>query len=195
MYVFDPKPETETQEQEMRREKEFTRVTHCVDVDENGYFTNEELATKFGNSCRICLSTCCSYEDPLISVCMCSGTMRFIHLNCLQEWQENKKLFKSSDFYVSLAWENLACELCKSPIPESLKIIDSSKQATDDGEKKDKVIRIIDIINIPKPYEGVPYVILNCLNVNTLKKENSKIIYIIYFIRSSSHDQVRISMG
>lgn len=125
---------------------------------------------------------CCSYDDPLLSVCMCSGTMRFIHLRCLQEWQENKKLFKSSDFYVSLAWENLACELCKSPIPESLWIVDSRK-TTDDNDKKAKVIRIIDIISIPKPYEGVPYVILNCLNVNTLKKENSKIIYIIYFIR------------
>ena len=31
--------------------------------------------------------------------------------------------------------------------------------------------------------------ILNCLNVNTLKKENSKIIYIIYFINDS------VSMG
>ena len=54
---------------------------------------------------------------------------------------------------------------------------------------------MIDIINIPKPYEGVPYVILNCLNVNTLKKENSKIIYIIYFIRNVPNEVVKISMG
>jgi hypothetical protein len=31
--------------------------------------------------------------------------------------------------------------------------------------------------------------------VNTLKKENSKIIYIIYFIRNSPTEPVKISMG
>lgn len=105
----------------------------------------------------------CSYDDPLISACLCAGTMKYIHLKCLQEWQENKKLSKNTDFYASLAWENLACELCKTSFPEILKIVDSSKE-----NEKSKTIRQIDIISIPLPTPGTPYVVLNCLNVNTL---------------------------
>ena len=106
--------------------------------------------------------------------------MKHIHLGCLREWFEGKKLIKETDYYVSLAWENLACELCKSPYPDVLWVVDKSK--TEDGEKKAPIIWTIDVINVPRPHENVPYVILNCLNVNTLKRENSKIIYIVYFI-------------
>ena len=29
----------------------------------------------------------------------------------------------------------------------------------------------------------MPYIVLNCLNVNTLRKENSKIIYVVNFLQ------------
>lgn len=114
--------------------------------------------------------------------------MKYIHLGCLQEWQESKKLFKKTDFYVSLAWENLACELCKVSYPDVLKVVDKSKSESED-KKDEPIVRIIDVINIPRPDSGIPYVMLNCLNVNTLKKENSKIIYIIYLVTD------KVSMG
>lgn len=31
-------------------------------------------------SCRICLSSDCTKEDPLITPCNCSGTVQYIHL-------------------------------------------------------------------------------------------------------------------
>jgi len=117
--------------------------------------------------------------------------MKFIHLGCLREWFENKKLYKETDYYVSIAWENLACELCQTAYPDMLKVVDQPKSDKSNSEKseKDLTVRTIDIISIPLPDPGIPYVILNCLNVNTLRKENSKIIYIIYFVQN------KISMG
>ena len=41
--------------------------------------------------CRICLGEEGSEEDPFISPCNCSGTMKFIHLGCLREWLANKR--------------------------------------------------------------------------------------------------------
>ena len=55
-------------------------------------------------TCRICLS-----EDepgnPLISPCKCSGTMRFIHASCLQEWLESKKHKKETKNVYSYIWK------------------------------------------------------------------------------------------
>jgi len=42
--------------------------------------------------CRICL---CEEEDDLnelICPCNCAGTMKDIHINCLREWLNSKKL-------------------------------------------------------------------------------------------------------
>lgn len=40
---------------------------------------------------RICLSEDTSKENPLISPCKWSGTMKFIHLEWLKEWLNSKK--------------------------------------------------------------------------------------------------------
>lgn len=47
-------------------------------------------------TCRICLE-----PDNLISVCGCSGTMGFVHQQCIDKW---RAITKSKD-----------CELCKQP--------------------------------------------------------------------------------
>lgn len=44
--------------------------------------------------CRFCWSTQTEPENPLISSCQCSGSVRFIHLSCLMLWLSNKKTLK-----------------------------------------------------------------------------------------------------
>ena len=38
-------------------------------------------------TCRICYSEENSQEDPLISPCLCTGTMRHVHVSCLNAWR------------------------------------------------------------------------------------------------------------
>ena len=38
------------------------------------------------NSCRICLGDENTDEDPLLEPCKCSGTMKYIHAECLKNW-------------------------------------------------------------------------------------------------------------
>lgn len=57
--------------------------------------------------CRIC--HCESEPDaPLMSPCLCAGSMKYVHQTCLQKW------IKSS--------ENKACELCKYDFVMSTKV-------------------------------------------------------------------------
>lgn len=63
--------------------------------------------------CRICLS-----EDepgnPIISPCKCIGSVRYIHLKCVQEWLESKKHKKETPYVNSYIWRGLECEICKT---------------------------------------------------------------------------------
>lgn len=45
---------------------------------------------KYEHICRIWLCPEEDVLDPLISICSWSGTMRFIHYECMKHWLENK---------------------------------------------------------------------------------------------------------
>lgn len=40
-------------------------------------------------SCRICMGD--ASEGKLFSPCLCKGTMRFVHVHCLQRWRQEKE--------------------------------------------------------------------------------------------------------
>ena len=75
---------------------------------------------KEGSSCRICLCNIETEIDPLISPCKCSGTMKYIHLNCLKEWLKNKIESRISSKGMSFYIKDLSCELCKFSMPSSI---------------------------------------------------------------------------
>ena len=70
--------------------------------------------------CRICLSEDNEPDNPLFTPCKCAGTMRFIHLNCLQEWLTSKKVTRESSYVKTYYWKNLECELCKTVFPHTI---------------------------------------------------------------------------
>jgi hypothetical protein len=55
------------------------------------FVTDEELSDI--PSCRICFNEC-EEDNPLISPCRCSGSLKFIHYNCLKSWLESKRTIK-----------------------------------------------------------------------------------------------------
>ncbi len=74
--------------------------------------------------CRICLSEEepeSANINPLFSPCKCAGTMKYIHLNCLQEWLNSRMITKESASTKTYFWKNLECELCKSAFPNYVK--------------------------------------------------------------------------
>lgn len=73
-------------------------------------------------TCRICLSD--EYDDfnPLINPCKCSGTMKYLHLNCLKQLMQSKVTKVIGKAVTVLTFKTLDCDICKSPFPENIKI-------------------------------------------------------------------------
>ena len=59
--------------------------------------SNKDLMSKIPKICRICLSEedpLGYYDDPLVQPCKCSGSMKYIHINCLKQWLNTKSCIK-----------------------------------------------------------------------------------------------------
>ena len=77
--------------------------------------------------CRICLSEeefSTKMSNPMVNPCSCTGSLKFIHLHCLQEWLEGKKHYKLTPEVNSYIWKNLECEICKTQYSESTTLKD-----------------------------------------------------------------------
>ncbi|XP_015907138.2 uncharacterized protein [Parasteatoda tepidariorum] len=80
---------------------------NAADISGSASAAQLSIASSFGDSslptCKIC-HTAAKPEDPLISPCRCTGTLRYIHCGCLMKWLEicNKRSRKPP-----------TCELCK----------------------------------------------------------------------------------
>lgn len=71
-------------------------------------------------ACRICLGEENEEENPLISPCKCSGTMKLIHLECLKNWLKSKITVKTYNHMVSFSYTILQCELCLTEYSERI---------------------------------------------------------------------------
>ena len=74
--------------------------------------------------CRICF-TSDETISPLISPCSCTGSSKYIHLLCLQQWLKSKiKLdYKNINekFISAYKYQPAQCEICKEYMPDFIK--------------------------------------------------------------------------
>ena len=80
------------------------------------------------NVCRICLGTEeegtpteDGQPDKLICPCKCAGSMGLIHISCLKEWVNSKRLVYKGKKVQSFFWKSLECELCQEPFENRMK--------------------------------------------------------------------------
>ena len=71
--------------------------------------------------CRICFT---NNEDisPLISPCSCTGSSKYIHLQCLQQWLQSKIKLNYKEINENLIsaykYQPAQCEICKEYMPD-----------------------------------------------------------------------------
>eukprot|EP00347_Sterkiella_histriomuscorum_P021524 403333677 len=121
------------------------------DLDENQYFKSKQVKTLKApilRSCRICLGEENESDNELITPCKCAGTMKYIHVLCLQEWLNGKKTVRELPFSTIYLYKISQCELCKSSFPDNVKT------------KKKK----IEIFKLNRPQEG-HYLIMEVLGM------------------------------
>ena len=117
---------------------------------------------KMKRVCRICYleEDEDNEENPLVQPCICSGSMKFIHLTCLRKWVSTRscvKIDSSADCSIFLI-KPVECELCKTKFPDFIKYEN----------------RLLPVIDFSQEFDN--YLTLESL---TLDRQNNKFIYAI----------------
>ena len=101
--------------------------------------SKKELVLKLSNkkksknkpSCRICYGEESNDDNPLICPCICKGSMKYIHYECLKNWLNSKIeeefSIDSNDKEIDVISYNrkdISCELCKEKFPDYVKYND-----------------------------------------------------------------------
>ena len=133
--------------------------------------TNKQQQNK---TCRICYLEEEDANNPLIQPCICSGSMKYIHLNCLKKWLNTTVFIKieSKELCNIYLYKKAECELCKTIFPDSIK-------------HKGKIYDIFDFYNDFN----------NCLIIEslTLDKNKNKYLYVINL--EAPNNRINIGRG
>jgi hypothetical protein len=121
-------------------------------------------------SCRVCFSSSNGFCNPLLSLCSCAGTMKFIHLDCIRQWLKGKITTRQIGSTSSYYWKQLSCELCKELLPNSTLI---------NGN-------LVDLVEVTKPIS--PFIVLE------VKAKESTEVRSIHVVSLLNSDGVFIVM-
>jgi len=123
--------------------------------------------------CRICYVEEENKENPLVEPCICSGSMKYIHLNCLKKWISTKSCVQidSSENCIIYIIKKIECELCKTKLPDYIKY-------------NGKILEILDFHNHFKNYI--------CLESLTIDKYKNRFLYVANL---DSKDNIKIGRG
>ena len=124
--------------------------------------------------CRICyMEEEDEMENPIVRPCHCSGSCKYIHLNCLKQWINTKSCLKldQNEYCSIFLYTETECELCKAKLPDLV-------------EHKGNLYSLLDFSD-----EFINYLILESL---TLDKENNKFLYVISLDKK---DDIKVGRG
>jgi len=132
-------------------------------VTENGISHKKSLkksGSKTNKICRICYMEEDDEKNPLVQPCICSGSMKYIHLNCLKHWINTRSFDKveSNELCSIYIIKPVECELCKTKFPDYIR-------------HNGKLFALLDF-----QYEYKNYLTLESL---TLDKHKNKFLYVI----------------
>ena len=116
-----------TENEESKKHLKHIIVKDKESSEKNSNHNNYNNKNKKVKICRICyLEEYDKYNNPLIKPCKCSGSMKYIHYECLLHWIKTKisverSSFSSNELLGVYTLSPLECELCKTKLPNYLR--------------------------------------------------------------------------
>ena len=116
-----------TENEESKKHLKHIIVKDKESSEKNSNHNNDNNKNKKVKICRICyLEEYDKYNNPLIKPCKCSGSMKYIHYECLLHWIKTKISVESSSYSSNellsvYTLSPLECELCKTKLPNYLR--------------------------------------------------------------------------
>ena len=156
------------------KKKEKEKLTFNSNF-ENSSISSQKKSTS-RPTCRICYLLNSDIENPLISPCNCSGSMKYIHYKCLKQCIAANLTKKIDVNYKYYSWNNYSCEICKKEYPKYFKI-------------KDALYPLIDLeINFSS------YIICDYALYDDSKKKTSRTGFLVIKINDDSDEDI-ITLG
>lgn len=135
-------------------QQELKEAKTAIKLDDNP----TEVETK---QCRFCWGNESPIDNPCIIACNCSGSVGYIHYQCLKSWISSKMNKKETDVLTSMYWKTFECEICKTAYPYLFKVDDN----------------VYKLVDIQKPTSG-HFMVLESL---PLEKNTSRTIHVLKF--------------
>ena len=116
----------ESKNQNKKNDKNKNKTTKI----NNELIVNKPKKTIVKNkpTCRICYGEDSNEDNPLICPCICKGSMKYIHYDCLKNWLNSKieeEMLMDQDNkdvdVISYNRKDISCELCKERLPDYVK--------------------------------------------------------------------------
>lgn len=98
---------------------------------------------------------------------------------------------RSNDYYVSMSWDNVFWELCKTKFPDTIELMCDTSNIRDSLVTSQETSKFINLIDVPEDVQKSPYLMMECLNVQMFKKKSAKVIYFIKMIE----DKIVVGRG
>lgn len=121
-----------------------TQENNLDEINNAAMVSNSQLNSL---ACRICLEKTETPDNLLITPCKCAGTMKFIHLKCLQKWLKSKNIVKQSLVSTTILFKTLSCELCKTVFPEFLEAPNGQKYPSFEIDMPKDNFIVLEILN------------------------------------------------
>ena len=126
--------------------------------------------------CRICYGEediILEHDNPLVQPCKCSGSLKYIHLNCLKQWLNTKSITKvesnNNNNYSIFFVKKIECEICKTKFPDFIKHNET----------------LYEILDFKSEFEN--YFTLESL---TIDKNNNRCIYVV-----NLNNNIKVKIG
>jgi hypothetical protein len=67
--------------------------------------------------CRVCFGNETTKENPLLSLCRCTGSMKYVHFLCVKTWLHSAMEERVTEQIISYHWKSFHCEICTATYP------------------------------------------------------------------------------
>ena len=123
--LFSLMRRSQKKDKEKEKFKEKKKNKNKISEKKGGDNTNNSNFKSNNKLCRICYGEDSTEENPLIYPCICSGSMKYIHYECLKNWLNSKieeEISVDSENtevdVISYNRKDISCELCKEKLPD-----------------------------------------------------------------------------
>lgn len=72
------------------QKKQVSNFSQFSFLKNESKFEDMEIELDADAACKVCMETITSNENFLFSPCKCTGSCKYIHLTCLQNWMISK---------------------------------------------------------------------------------------------------------